>query len=151
MTAEISSIETWLYTQLSTDSTLLAAIGGSTSAPRIYYYYPPVEEWGLIDEYQGALIAYRLGSSGGQGGDVIWALQEPDEVGMIDIYGYKRSVVESAFNIIDILFDENLQASITGWKVRRIHRINKVDMYEPASHFYHKHIEYRFSGLLDAS
>lgn len=151
MSAAISVIETWIYTQL-TDSILLAAIGGTTNVPRSYYYFPPVEAFALIDEAQGAIISYYLGSSGGQGGEgIIWAKQVPDEIAMIDIYSYVKTTLESAFNRIDALFNEQLQAVITGWKIFRIHRVNKVDMHDPQNHIYHRHLEYRFHGIIDAT
>jgi hypothetical protein len=151
MAAAISTIEDWVYSTLIADSTLLTAIGGNSTTPRVYYYYPPVEAWGCLTEASGALISYYLGSSGGISGNVVWAVQKPDETVMIDIYSYVKSVINLAFNRIDVLLNENLSSSITGWKIWRIHRVNKVDMYDPDAHFYNRHIEYRFSGMLDAS
>lgn len=152
MAATISTIEDWIKDQMEDDSTLLTAIGGTSSTTRVYYWHPPVEAWNLIDESQGAIISYRMGAGGAQGGvEIVWAVQKPDEIGIIDIYSYVKTTLESAFNRIDALFDEQLQADITDWKVRRIHRTNKQDIYGNDSHIYHRHLEYRFHGLLDAS
>ena len=123
----MKTIGEWVYSTLAEDSTLLGYTGGSASNPRVYYHFPPIETKDIIGTTGGAITYYCSGSIP-LSGDVVWALAIPDEIYSIDIYSRLLSVIENCFTQIDTLFSEQLQASITGWKVQRIYRSSHLDL-----------------------
>jgi hypothetical protein len=112
----------------------------------VYFHFPPVESRDKIGASEG-VISFYLPSSGSLSGNVVWALAVPDETYSIDIFSRSKSVVEDIVERIDALLNENLSSSITGWKVRRIHRVNQMDLPISEDHIMHKHLEYEFSGI----
>lgn len=147
----MKAIAEWLYSTLADDTTLRTYLGGSASDPRVYFYFPTAENINKLTDTAGAIVTYYEIDSGGLFGDVIWALQEPDELYAVDVWSKVKSVMENAFERIDALLNEELQPSITGWKVARIHRVDKKDIPEPEDHMFRKHLEYNFHRILDAS
>jgi hypothetical protein len=147
----MKTIDEWVYSTLKNDATLLGYTGGSESDPRVYAAHIPVELFTKFTGVTGAAVSYYLSGGGGFSLGPIWALQEPDERYSIDIYSRSKSVVASCFERIDAMLNEELQASIIGWKVLRISRVAQIDLYLSDDHIRHKHLEYLFAGILDAS
>lgn len=147
----MKEISKWIYSTLSEDATLLGYTGGDADDPRVYFQHIPVEVFNKFTGTTGCVVSFYLMSSGGFEFGPIWALQKPDESYAVDIYARSKSVLENAFERIDALLNEETQPSITDWQVKRIRRLMQADLYEPEDHIHHKHLEYKFIGILDAS
>lgn len=147
----MKTIDKWVYSTLKDDATLLGYTGGSESDPRVYADHIPVELFTKFSGIIGAAVSYYLSGGGGHSLGVIYALSVPDEIYSIDIYSRSKSVMNNCFERINTMLNEELQASITGWKVQRISRVAQIDLYISDDHIRHKHLEYLFAGILDAS
>jgi len=147
----MKTIDEWVYSTLAADTTLLGYTGGSASDPRVYANHIPVEIFKKFTGVTGAAVSYYLSGGGGHSLGQIFQLSKPDERYSIDIYSRSKSVMNNCFERIDTILNEELQASITGWKVHRIKRIVQLDLYISDDHIRHKHLEYLFAGILDAS
>jgi len=147
----MKNIDKWVYSTLASDATLLTYTGGSASDPRVYETHIPVEIFTKFTGTTGAVLSYRLSGGGGHSLPIIYALSKPDEIYSIDIYSRSKSVMDNCFERVDTLLNEELQASITGWKVRRVKRIVQFNTYISDDHMRQKHLEYLVAGILDAS
>lgn len=145
----MENIAKWIFSTLKDDTTLQGLTGYTSSDPRIYYFHPP-KAMTLNATYPAYLIYFLLGS-GELPSDAVWQKQVPDETYQISIFSLVKDTVENIFTRVDALLGENLSASITNWKIRRIYRNTQIDLYEKEDHIYHKMLEYTFHGILDSS
>ena len=148
----MNNFEDYIKDTLEADTTLLGYIGGTSSKTRIFDQYIPIEVFARFTNTAGGAISYRLMPSGGYAlGVPIYQLQKPDELYAIDIYSRSKTIIKNCFEQIDSTFHAELQASITGWKVFRIRRVQQSDIFDIKDKMYQRHLEYLFSGILDAS
>ncbi|GAF68155.1 unnamed protein product [marine sediment metagenome] len=140
----MKAIAEWLYATLKGSDDLLTYTGGTSTNPRMFYFYPPEN---VIYSATNASISYFLLTSSALPTEPIYAIQRPDETYQISIFSKSKAVCENCLTTIDSLLNRKFNAAPTGWKIRNIHRTAQRDLYEQEDHIFHKMLEYTFYGI----
>lgn len=140
----MKNIDRWIYSTMTDDSTLMAYIGGTSSDPRVYYAYPP-KSITLSDT--NAYLIYFFVASGEIPADAAFRVERPAELYQISIFTKDKNLMNTIHERVDVLFNRIHDATISGWKVRHIHRVSAREAYLGEDHIYQKMLDYRFDGV----